>query len=62
MNLQFPQQLIDLIEQFNKSDNALTSYALASAIRAELMRYVNTLDTSILPLLEKAMVKNILDK
>lgn len=62
MRISKPDHIDDLIKRFNKSDNAMESYALACALRSQLMAYVDMLDDSILDIYRNAMIKDIIKK
>lgn len=57
MKLDAPTQVVRLINHFNKADNPLVRYALASALRDELTKIVDTLDVAALPMCKKAMIE-----
>lgn len=57
MKLDAPTQVVRLIDHFNKADNPLIQYALASALRDELMKFVDTLDVAVLPMCKKHMIE-----
>ena len=52
-------ELAELIKRFNKEREAVNRYALAEAIKAELNRYLFTLDDTILPMFRAAAVRQI---
>lgn len=57
MKLDAPTQVVRLIDHFNKADNPLVQYALASALREELATYMEALDISVLPMCKKHMIE-----
>lgn len=59
MRLDAPSEISRLIDNFNNADDLSIQYALAVALREELMTYANTLDEIILPICQKAMIKAV---
>lgn len=51
-----------LIDAFNDSDNPTDRFAYAAAIRDEMNQYAKTLDETILPMYQKAIVRELYQK
>ena len=57
MKLDAPTQVVRLINHFNKADNPLIQYALVTALRDELEKYIESIDVSVLPMCKKHMIE-----
>lgn len=62
MQITKPTVLETLIEGFNNADNPTDRFAYAAAVRAEVQKYADTLDKTILPLFQDAIVRDLEQK
>ena len=62
MQITNPDTLIKFIEGFNAAETATERFAYAAGVREELVKYLDTVDNSILPLFQKALVHEMREK